>query len=87
MHAKWLKKIMADVKEKKSNKDLLEELGVDVTPSKKAVHSPKEERIIAGFEEIQSFPNSRHDDQVDNLCYAIIEHFISPPKITMKRAN
>ena len=39
------------------------------------------------FEEIQSFPNSRHDDQVDNLCYAIIEHFISPPKITMKRAN
>ena len=46
---------MADLKEKKSNKALLEELGVEISPAKKATHSPKEERIIAGFEEIQRF--------------------------------
>lgn len=46
---------MADLKEKKSNKALLEELGVEIAPTKKAAHSPKEERIIAGFEEIQHF--------------------------------
>lgn len=39
----------------KSNKELLEELGVDLTPARKAAHSAKEERIIAGFEEIQRF--------------------------------
>ncbi len=39
----------------RSNKDLLDELGVDVTPIKKVVHSPREVRIIAGFEEIPRF--------------------------------
>jgi hypothetical protein len=39
----------------KSNKDILDELGVDLTPAKKVVHSVREERIIAGFEEIQRF--------------------------------
>ena len=39
------------------------------------------------FEEVAGFPNAKHDDQVDNLCYAVIEHFISPQKITMKRSN
>tara|TARA_R110000824_G_scaffold336_1_gene1640 strand:- start:49785 stop:50987 length:1203 start_codon:yes stop_codon:yes gene_type:complete len=69
---------MADVKEKKSNKDLLEELGVDVTPSKKAVHSPKEERIIAGFEEIQRFveehghlPEHGEDKDIFERLYAV----------------
>lgn len=46
---------MADQKNKKSNKDLLDELGVEVEPVKKAIRSPREERIIAGFEEIQRF--------------------------------
>ncbi|MCB1615561.1 MAG: GIY-YIG nuclease family protein [Pseudomonadales bacterium] len=46
---------MTDSKERKSNKSLLEELGVDITPAKKVTHTPKEERIIAGFEEIQRF--------------------------------
>lgn len=41
----------------------------------------------AFFEEVASFPNGKHDDQVDNLCYSVFEHFISPPKITLKRAN
>ena len=53
---------MTDLKEKKSNKALLEELGVDITPAKKVAHSPKEERIIAGFEEIQRFIEE-HDHQ------------------------
>jgi len=39
----------------KSNKELLEELGVDLTPVRKAAWSPRQERIIAGFEEIQRF--------------------------------
>jgi len=39
----------------KSNKDILDELGIDLVPAKKVVHSVREERIIAGFEEIQRF--------------------------------
>ncbi|MEX2515927.1 MAG: GIY-YIG nuclease family protein [Gammaproteobacteria bacterium] len=39
----------------KSNKELLEELGVDLTLVRKPARSPREERIIAGFEEIQRF--------------------------------
>jgi len=38
-----------------SDLELLQELGVDTVAKKKAVRSPKEERIIAGFEEIQRF--------------------------------
>ena len=39
----------------KSNKELLAELGVEVKQEKKAASTPREERIIAGFEEIQRF--------------------------------
>ncbi|MCG7938900.1 MAG: GIY-YIG nuclease family protein [Candidatus Thiodiazotropha lotti] len=39
----------------KSNKELLDELGVEVKKEKKAKLTPKEERVIAGFEEIQRF--------------------------------
>ncbi|MCU7846932.1 MAG: GIY-YIG nuclease family protein [Candidatus Thiodiazotropha sp. (ex Lucinoma kastoroae)] len=39
----------------RSNKELLAELGVDATPKKKATRSPREERIVAGFVEIQRF--------------------------------
>ncbi len=39
----------------KSNKALLEELGVGSVPTKKKTRSPREERVIAGFEEIQRF--------------------------------
>ena len=35
--------------------DLLEALGVEVVPIKGASRTPREERIIAGFEEIQKF--------------------------------
>lgn len=38
-----------------SDLELLQELGVDTTAKKRAARSPKEERIIAGFEEIQRF--------------------------------
>ena len=34
---------------------LLEELGVEVETQKQAIRTPREERIIAGFEEIQRF--------------------------------
>ncbi|MFK5948427.1 MAG: GIY-YIG nuclease family protein [Methylococcales bacterium] len=46
---------MSEQSGKKSNKDLLDALGVEVVPTKKAARSPREERIIAGFEEIQRF--------------------------------
>ncbi len=39
----------------KSNKDILNELGIEAEPRKKAKHSARDERIIAGFEEIQRF--------------------------------
>lgn len=32
------------------------------------------------IEECVSFPNGVHDDQVDNLCYAVFEYFIKPPE-------
>ena len=68
---------MADTKERKSNKALLEELGVDITPAKKVTHTPKEERIIAGFEEIQRFveehghqPQHGEDKDIFERLYA-----------------
>ena len=39
----------------KSDRELLEELGVETKGKKKAKYSAKEERIIAGFEDIQRF--------------------------------
>ncbi|MDN2660133.1 GIY-YIG nuclease family protein [Neptunomonas sp. CHC150] len=39
----------------KSNQELLAELGVEVKQEKKSARTPKEERIIAGFEEVQRF--------------------------------
>ena len=41
-----------------SNEELLAQLGVEVTQEKKSKLTPREERIIAGFEEIQRF----HDE-------------------------
>ncbi|WP_019602995.1 GIY-YIG nuclease family protein [Teredinibacter turnerae] len=68
---------MADTNERKSNKALLEELGVDITPAKKVTHTPKEERIIAGFEEIQRFveehghqPQHGEDKDIFERLYA-----------------
>lgn len=46
---------MAEANQGKSNRELLEELGVELKQEKKAARTPKEERIIAGFEEIQRF--------------------------------
>lgn len=38
-----------------SDQELLDALGVELEPEKKFTHSPREERIIAGFEEVQRF--------------------------------
>jgi hypothetical protein len=45
---------MADM----NDDDLLDALGVEVTPLKTASHTPREERIIAGFEDILRFQQS-----------------------------
>lgn len=68
---------MADSKKVKSNKELLDELGVEIEPTKNADFSPKEERIIAGFEEIQRFveehghrPQHGEDKDIFERIYA-----------------
>ena len=52
----------------KSNQELLTELGVEVKQEKKAARTPKEERIIAGFEEIQRFVDE-HDRAPEHLAH------------------
>lgn len=61
-----------------SNADILAELGVEAKVEKKAKLSAKEERIIAGFEEIQSFveehghaPMHGEDKDIFERIYAI----------------
>ncbi len=61
-----------------SDLELLNELGVDTTAKKKAVRSPREERIIAGFEEIQRFveqhghlPEHGEDKDIFERLYAV----------------
>jgi hypothetical protein len=68
---------MVEVKKNKSNKELLNDLGIEITPTKKNTHSPKEERIIAGFEEIQRFveehgyqPQHGEDKDIFERMYA-----------------
>ncbi len=63
---------------KASNKELLEELGIDLSVARKPVRSPREERIIAGFEEIQRFveeqgrpPIHGEDKDIFERLYAI----------------
>jgi hypothetical protein len=62
----------------KSNLDILGELGVEVETKKKAKFTPKEERIIAGFEEIQGFveehghaPLHGEDKDIFERLYAV----------------
>ncbi|WP_321275956.1 GIY-YIG nuclease family protein [Thiomicrorhabdus indica] len=62
----------------KSNLDILAELGVEVETKKKAKLTPKEERIIAGFEEIQKFveehghaPQHGEDKDIFERLYAV----------------
>ena len=60
-----------------SDLELLDALGVDTTPEKKITRSPREERIIAGFEEIQRFveqqgrlPAHGEDNDIFERLYA-----------------
>jgi hypothetical protein len=61
-----------------SDDDLLDELGVDQEISKASPHSPREQRIIAGFEEIQRFveqynryPQQGEDNDIFERLYAV----------------
>lgn len=60
-----------------SDLELLDELGVEAKQKKKAARSPREERIIAGFEEIQRFvdqhgrpPAHGEDNDIFERLYA-----------------
>lgn len=61
----------------KSNKELLDELGIEAELVKKSTHSPREERVIAGFEEVQRFveqnghpPAHGEDNNIFERLYA-----------------
>ena len=58
--------------------DLLSELGVDTAPSQTAQRTPREERIIAGFEDIERFvadqghlPQHGEDRDIFERIYAV----------------
>ncbi len=58
--------------------NLLDELGVDIAPAQTATQSPREERIIAGFEEIERFvaenghlPQHGEDRDIFERLYAV----------------
>ena len=68
---------MAEADQGKSDRALLEALGVELKPEKKAARTLQEERIIAGFEEIQRFveehghaPEHGEDKAVFERLYA-----------------
>lgn len=61
-----------------SDDELLDALGVDITPDKVVEHTPREERIIAGFEDIQRFvekhgrvPTHDSDGDIFERLYAV----------------
>lgn len=61
-----------------SDFDLLDELGVDSAPKQKVMRSPREQRILAGFEEIQLFvqgkgrlPGQAEDADIFEKMYAV----------------
>ena len=58
--------------------ELLAELGIDITPEPTRQHSPREERIIAGFEEIERFvaekgrlPQHGEEGDIFDRLYAV----------------
>lgn len=62
----------------KSNAELLSLLGLEAEPKKQAQRTPREERVIAGFEEIQRFveknnrlPEHGEDNDIFERLYAI----------------
>ncbi len=68
---------MAETEHSRSNRELLAELGAEPKPEKKAARTPREERIIAGFEEIQRFveehghaPGHGEDKDIFERLYA-----------------
>ena len=62
----------------KEDLDLLGELGVDIAPKKQAAQTPKEQRIIAGYEEVERFveehggmPEHGEDRDIFERLYAV----------------
>jgi len=61
-----------------SDRELLDALGVDIEEEKSSARSPREERVIAGFEEIQRFveqhgrpPQHGEDRNIFERLYAV----------------
>jgi T5orf172 domain len=56
-----------------NNDDLLAALGIDLTPEVSVSHTPYEERIIAGFEDIVQFYQTHHRLPVNHSDHDIFE--------------
>ena len=72
--AMWRKPLMAEL----SDRELLEELGVVIDTRKAATRTPREERVIAGFEDILKFvaehgraPQHGEDRDIFERLYAV----------------
>ena len=66
---------------------LLEELGIETEVKKVVAHTPKEERIISGFEEIQKFiedngrlPEHGEDKDIFERLYACLLYTSPSPR-------
>jgi len=81
-----------------SDLELLDALGVEAEPRKKAVHSKREQRIIAGFEDIQHFveqhgrsPAHGEDKDIFERLYAVrleqIARLATLPPATLNPEN
>lgn len=57
----------------KSNQELLEQLGIEAELAKKPARSPRDERVIAGFEEIQRFVEKNGHPPAHGENYDIFE--------------
>ncbi|PJR17525.1 hypothetical protein ASJ34_21825 [Xanthomonas campestris pv. campestris] len=62
----------------REGEDLLEELGLEATPIKASSHTPQEERLLAGFEDILRFvqehgraPQHGEDRDIFERLYAV----------------
>jgi len=68
-----------------TNEELLGELGVDVVAEKKSALTPRQERIIAGFEDIQRFVEEHGRQPVNGQDRDIFERIYATRLDQIKR--
>ena len=73
--------------DEKSNKELLDELGIEIKKEETAALTPQQERVIAGFEEIERFvetrgcaPQHQSNDIFERLYAVRLERITAQPE-------